>query len=541
MKQIITTVGTSLFTNFQQEEVKNRYGRDYASVSIDEALKRISDEKPKAADIYAGTFKHYVKSIQENIEDYWFGGKFTDNKRASAEIASIIEIAREEPAEQFEVHLVATDTLLSVLAAEMIRDWFSKHKQLAPNVTEVVFQRTEADFHLQEQSDYVVKDLRTDSQSDYENGIMNLLELLNKITKKEAILNITGGYKAIVPIVTVWAQIKKVHLKYLFNENELTQENLKPLTLGQLPLDLDWNIVETLKPVLKNYILKKLNSLAFCIGHSDVVFDVKKQMYASQKEGIEIPNKPKIFHQVLHAVASSKLISISDDKIVLTALGKLFAKAQLSQEDYNGYVMELVLHKLFFGSFRNDQLLKGYNLSKKPENLPKFFKVIDKTQKKVELCNPNIREKKEIGDMDVALEKDGTIVWAEAKAFQAFCTLREGIGKNKDYFFQLKARAKAILESLNYASQVEILVLVFKFMFRGLNDDSFTDSSHFVEVFNHLNALNEDVDIKEKVNFRCIGIKVPVDFQSNRIDFTAFYKCQYGSWEFEEIETTQNT
>lgn len=257
MRKIITTVGTSLFTNFQQDEVKNKYGRDYASIAIGAALTYITDKKPKSGDIYNVAYKHHIQSIQENIEDYWFGGEFPNNQKASAEIASIIEIAKEEPSAQFEVHLLATDTLLSVLAAEMISNWFHQHKPLAPNIKEVVFQRTQPDFQRQEQSNYVVKDLRTDNQNDYESGIMNLLDVLNKITTQDTVLNITGGYKAIVPIVTVWAQIKKVSIKYLFNENELEASSI--LTLKELPLNFDWEFVEAVGYVLNEAVRSALD------------------------------------------------------------------------------------------------------------------------------------------------------------------------------------------------------------------------------------------------------------------------------------------
>ncbi len=251
MKKIITTVGTSLFSNFQQDEVRDKYGRDYASISIDGPLKNIENKNPIAVKIYEDEYKHYIRSIKENIEDYWFGDKFEKNKRASAEIASILKIAEEEPEEVFEVHLVATDTLLSVLAAEMIGDWFKQNKSLAPNVQEVLLQRPPTkDFKEQKESDFVIKDLRVDAQNDYEKGFLNLIEVLDKIytaSKKvdqQIVLNVTGGYKAIIPVMTLYGQLRKIPLKYIYNENESTKSEL--ITIENLPVNFDWGVGEML-------------------------------------------------------------------------------------------------------------------------------------------------------------------------------------------------------------------------------------------------------------------------------------------------------
>lgn len=483
-------------------------------------------------------YVHWDNQVKRRNELENIGG----NKiGTSAEIASIIAI-QAELGQEVKVHLLSTDTILSVLAAKLIKKWFedSANKAAYPGVKQISFTRPETSFKNNETEDYVVKDLRIDSNDDYEKGAINLLEVLNRITDKNTILNITGGYKVIVPLLTVWAQIKKVQLKYLFNESELAKDKLMPLTLGEFPLNLDWNVVEALKPILKNYILQRIEPLAFCVNHDDIAFDDKRQMFVSQNEMHKIPELPRTFHQVLHAIALYKLVRITEEKkIDLTALGKVFVNSQLLQEDMIGYEMELVLHKLFLGGLDEIELLKDYCISKKVIDLTRFFKVIDTRNKQIQLCNEENRDKKEIGDMDVALEKEGTLVWVEAKAFQAFCTLKDIIDTKKDYYLQLKARAMAVLDSPNYTGNIEILLLVFRFVFKGLNDESFTASNHFNVVSNYLSSLNNEVELKGKASFRCIGIKVPIIFNSNRIDMTAFYKCKYSNWEFEEIKTIQ--
>ena len=168
MTTIITTVGTSLFTNYQDDAVRDRRGRDYAS--IHDPLVRTREAT--AGDLYKADFKPYIRNIEEKIEDYWFADNGAPNQAASAEIASILKIVEAEPSENFKVHLVATDTLQSVLAAELIVLWFEEYKQ--PNIIEVRFQRQPSCFGKQEDSDFVVKNLKVESHKAYEKGFFNL-------------------------------------------------------------------------------------------------------------------------------------------------------------------------------------------------------------------------------------------------------------------------------------------------------------------------------------------------------------------------------
>lgn len=244
MKKIITTVGTSLFTNFMQDKVKNEYGRNYSSISIEHAYNSIDREKVKATGIWDTKYKHFIARIKESVSDYWFDEKFTDNDFASAEIASTLKIVGNEEKEAFEIHLIATDTLLSVLAAELIRDWFIKHKHLAGNISDVLFQRPQSDFKDQKDSQYVVKDMRVDDQEKYMSGFMNLMHLLDRIVGKEGyIINITGGYKGIVPLMTIFGQLREVPVKYLFEE-KYSSEYSEVVSIGNLPINFDWSIGE---------------------------------------------------------------------------------------------------------------------------------------------------------------------------------------------------------------------------------------------------------------------------------------------------------
>ena len=267
MKKIITTVGTSIFTNYQNDKVKARLGEDYAS--IDSPFNRVQTERDEtgrkkevpASRIYAQELESHIKSLKKIITDYWYEYPEvgTANRNVSAEIASILQIVEEED-QPCEVHLIATDTLLSVLAAELIVGWFERYPQ--PNVSKVLFQRQKETFEKQSDSDYVVKDLRVESHNDYEKGFFNLIELLNKLSKAnkngshELIFNITGGYKALIPVMTLYAQLEHIPLKYLYESHEGKEDPL--ITLSNLPFHFDWGLLELLANSIENEKLRNV-------------------------------------------------------------------------------------------------------------------------------------------------------------------------------------------------------------------------------------------------------------------------------------------
>lgn len=242
MKTIISTVGTSIFENFFQlpENSSHKAASNYSHLK-------------KNNYAYAEWDSHKTR-IEALEKINW------KKSKTSAEIASIIAI-QAELGKEVEVYLLATDTILSVLAAELIQQWFEdeSNKERYPGITKLAFERPDSGFENNDTENHVIKYLRIDKQENYENGMMALLKVLNRITAEDAILNITGGYKSIVPIMTIWAQINKVVVKYLFNEGELAA-NVKPLTMESLPIHFDWEFIETVAYALNENVLMNLKS-----------------------------------------------------------------------------------------------------------------------------------------------------------------------------------------------------------------------------------------------------------------------------------------
>ena len=87
-----------------------------------------------------------------------------------------------------------------------------------------------------------------DSAKFNDTGFHNLVEITSKeirsakAAKEKVILNISGGYKAILPVMTLVAQLEEVPLNYVYEDsNEIIE-------IGNLPISFDWAAIEALKP-----------------------------------------------------------------------------------------------------------------------------------------------------------------------------------------------------------------------------------------------------------------------------------------------------
>lgn len=168
----------------------------------------------------------------------------------SAEIKSLIKIK-----EQYEnkcknkkitVYLIAADSIAAVMAAELIKEYFEKKKEY--NI-QVKFKGNYFDEGNVVKGNVdkgnVVKGLIINNKERFEKeGLLNLLrcilkakEIDNLFDEKNTALNITGGYKALVPYFTFIGQIYSLPTYYIYED---TEELIK---VPQLPLEYDYSLV----------------------------------------------------------------------------------------------------------------------------------------------------------------------------------------------------------------------------------------------------------------------------------------------------------
>ena len=220
MKTLITPVGTSLFTNYLDKNGDSTFSSNY------ETIKKCS----------ASEWDDYSPEIEElKISSLDFIKR--EQVSASAELQSITKI-QDKLQKDLEVRLLASDTIASRLAAEILMN----NKVVAPvlgNNISVAFD-ARAD---------VIKGLQVEDPKVFSNeGMTNLIR---KIDEKAGgywpslAINITGGFKATLPYLTILAQVKRVPLYYNFEDTDAL------ITIPQAPLVIDWGLIERYSDVLR--------------------------------------------------------------------------------------------------------------------------------------------------------------------------------------------------------------------------------------------------------------------------------------------------
>lgn len=213
MKSIITTVGTSVFKNYKEH--KNLINDHYAVIR----------DKPEGE---WGNCEDRIKRIKDIIIPW-----SKDNPDASAEIKSILKI-QGVLKEDIRVFLLATDTIVSRLAAEITQHWFEdydKKIEIAFNVETDVIKGLQVALY-----ERLIKE-----------GLPNLINRINLIAGagmdsagyfKDIIFNITGGYKAIIPFMTIMAQVNGCKTAYIFEDTDAL------ILIPNLPVRIDFGVFE---------------------------------------------------------------------------------------------------------------------------------------------------------------------------------------------------------------------------------------------------------------------------------------------------------
>ncbi|MEZ4955203.1 MAG: CRISPR-associated ring nuclease [Saprospiraceae bacterium] len=230
MKRVITTVGTSVFTNYSKEEVKESeefgYGQNYDEPidGKDGVFKKLESVDSPVPD----KSKRDFNNIKDIIRRRWLN-KYRPN--ASAEISSLIKIAEDEE-DSIEVYLLATETALSVAACELIKEY------LESEFNEQKERFLAAHFDVNE---HMIKGLQVTDIDKFQNeGFQNLVDQIIKVKEENenTILNISGGYKGLIPPLTIVSQLYEIPLYYLYEDSN------NPIEIGTLPIGYDWFAIE---------------------------------------------------------------------------------------------------------------------------------------------------------------------------------------------------------------------------------------------------------------------------------------------------------
>lgn len=202
--KIIATVGTSLITNSENVDCSSL------------------DGLPFFQDLFDGNNNSETKKQIKRIEDSL--SQNLDNGIICAEIATLKKINGNEAAN---ISLLCTETILSYLCGRTIKNYLGEKATVE-----------------------IIPGLRiTDADKFKNQGFFNLLKKIREIkqlSNEKVVLNISGGYKALIPPITLLAQLEKIPLYYIYEDsNELIET-------GSLPINFDWGIIEDLVDLLHN-------------------------------------------------------------------------------------------------------------------------------------------------------------------------------------------------------------------------------------------------------------------------------------------------
>jgi putative CRISPR-associated protein (TIGR02619 family) len=208
---VITTVGTSLLENYRE----NHPGIDMDYLYLKEEPASNWDNNERR-----------INKIKRALLN-WAQAK----KETCAEIKSLFSI-RHHHSKEIEARLLATDTILSRLVAEVL-------EQVLKGEMKVFFE-PEKD---------VIKGLQVWDRKRFEKeGLINLIARIEELafTSKEIAINFTGGYKAIIPYITIMGQLNNIPLYYIFEDTD------ELIRLPQAPLDINWGIFEKYSHIIED-------------------------------------------------------------------------------------------------------------------------------------------------------------------------------------------------------------------------------------------------------------------------------------------------
>jgi len=291
--KIITTVGTSLFNNARLSTA------DFdANDDSDETT--LSGQGPLQQ-----TIRDHERILKQYLE--------THPKNGCAEIASIDKI---DPAGQAQVFLLCTETLASYICGRVIQAYLANRA-----ITQVI------------------KGLQVKHLDRFKSeGIPNLLSAMEKIAQNgnywdDVVLNITGGYKALIPIVSMVGQIRQLPTFYMFKGEE--DQNYELIEFPKMPIGY------------QNDLLGQYKSEFSLFGHT----------------GNEVVDSASLEHNFTSDCAG--FLDSSDGMTALNPIGKVlwwnyqqdYFSFNTTNEIYNDIQRQKNIKRILINKFRDSALV----------------------------------------------------------------------------------------------------------------------------------------------------------------------------------------
>lgn len=214
MKKVITFFGTSIFENYLNYDGDSTF------------QKYLEDLRDKMFDDYESE-RNRVGFIKKKLFEWISNCRGKELINISAEIKSISKIW-EEIKEDIDIYFTTSDSILSNIAFEVIQENWGRFANISC-----------FNINPTEKQNAVIKDLQIKDRDKFRNGLVNLINKISGISQElweNIIINITAGYKAVIPYLTVLAQVNKCPIYYIFEDTDAL------IKIPYIPLDINWQV-----------------------------------------------------------------------------------------------------------------------------------------------------------------------------------------------------------------------------------------------------------------------------------------------------------
>lgn len=390
MKKVITTVGTSLITNYQQEKNGGTLQGDFNSIDS-----VVDDLKPLDSSEYdGGKNKIAIETIKKVMQSKWLQGvrweekrdawvldsKATENAKASAELSTLYRIREKYKFDT--VYFICTDTALSVLAAECMKDYSPLLKGIDVRIIRI-------------------PNLKVNDYDEFKkNGLSNLVKEIVLIIKQDSaedlLMNISGGYKAFIPFLTVLTQIYKIPSFYIYEESE------QLIQFPQLPINFDWEFAQAFARLLKR--------------------DAKGVLYFDYEKDID--------EKVLQTFIDHGLLEKNNGSFIFSEVGLiygLFASEFCRNQKEKREKVRFAHDQTLNGHFAEYKWMEYYYNSSLPLRI--FHSVKDK-----EIYLNKNRHSVGTHEVDLIVERNDDFIVCESKSFGQIRNTNIGVEEMTDFF-----------------------------------------------------------------------------------------------------------
>lgn len=336
--KIITMVGTSIFTNYLEEREDDKTFAEYIKHLEEMPQSKYSDEEKR------------ISMIKKKIED-WIEDK-QESEEISSEIKSLIKLKKKYN-DQLQVYFLSSDTILSNLAARIIKKFASEWTELKNYVSVKIS---------------VIDKLRVDNRKNFTNGMVNLIQQIYRIVNENwenVVINISAGYKASIPYLTILAQVNKCDIFYTFENTDALIE------IPYIPLSINWHLFEENEEFFFNLDKEEIKELSDGLAYRDEIkalIERTNDMISLNPLGVTLWERYKVRFSIFYV--AKKLLSdiknsVEREKIFDEQLKELKRRLELNPNDPDLYHLKIQDFWIFKNKFNNLQTRLLYKAHEK--------------------------------------------------------------------------------------------------------------------------------------------------------------------------------